>query len=111
MIIQLDYWLTLNPTTGEKSEMPVYAESTCPAKHEDDASGSCKASPEASLPGAVRKSLLIGKTEYTLSMLDGRRKWNITYHHYSSVDMSHQASQDYGNCLLYSILLKVLYLK
>jgi len=91
----LDYWLTLNPNTGEKAELPSYGESTCPARPEDDVYDSCAYS-AGSLKGGVRKSLVIGKTEYTLSMVEGRRKWNVTYHHYSSVDMSPQSAQDYG---------------
>ncbi|CAL8124111.1 unnamed protein product [Orchesella dallaii] len=86
-----DYWLQLNPFTGEKSE--IHGEETCPAwssTHVNEES--CSADNPHK---RVLKNLLIGKTEYTLSMMDGPRKWNVTYHHYSSKDMNQQSLQDY----------------
>ncbi|ODN01595.1 Serine/threonine-protein kinase/endoribonuclease ire-1 [Orchesella cincta] len=86
-----DYWLQLNPFTGEKTE--IHGEETCPAWSSSRVNeDSCSADNPKRL---VLKNLLIGKTEYTLSMMDGPRKWNVTYHHYSSKDMNPQSLLDY----------------
>lgn len=94
-------WLSLNPYTGEKHEMPMDGGSeTCPKwsatlamppHYQNDPH--CPT--EESNKHSFTKPVLIGKTEYTLSMMDGPRKWNVTYHHYSSNDMSSQSLQDY----------------
>ena len=65
-------WLSLNPLTGEKYEMKANDDLTCPL-----ASGAASDPPEST------KTVLIGKSEYTISMLDGPRKWNVSVHiHY-----------------------------
>ncbi len=96
---KVDFWLELNPHTGEKSEVPLHGDWTCPAKsnndNNDNAQKSCTNTAEA-LPGIMKKNLLIGKTEYTLSLAEGRRNWNMTYRHYSSMDMSPQSEEAYG---------------
>ena len=80
----MDVWISLDPLTGEKTEIVSFDE-TCPA--ETSASSS---------PNAKYRSLLIGKSEYTVSMVDGPRKWNLTFNDYASADMNPQSREDYG---------------
>lgn len=77
----MDVWISLDPLTGEKSEIVSFGDTTCPV-----AAGS----------GEKERTLLVGKSEYTVSMVDGPRKWNVTFHDYSSIEMSQQLIQDYG---------------
>ncbi|CAG7727004.1 unnamed protein product [Allacma fusca] len=81
---KMDMWLKLNPLTGEKKEMKASDDLTCPLTSERE-----------NLNGGNSKSVLIGKSEYTIAMLDGSRKWNVTFHDYSSIDMNPQSMQDY----------------
>ena len=82
----MDVWLSLDPLTGEKLEIVSFGDSTCPASPETPKTG----------PSSKSKVLLLGKSEYTIAMVDGPRKWNVTFHDYSSVDMTPQLKQDYG---------------
>lgn len=93
--MQSDVWLQLNPHTGEKSEMPTHGD-ICPVKTEAEGDNDNHCSSSNGLPGIAKQMLIIGKTEYTLSMAEGPRKWNITYHQYSSMDLPPQSTQDYG---------------
>lgn len=100
-------WVHLNPHTGEKFELPFDADDgsgtddlwTCPAASYSNKPDHCK--DRSKSPEPFVKSILIGKTEYTLSMMEGgggttsRRRWNVTYNYYSAKDMSAQSLQDY----------------
>lgn len=91
---KLDFWIELNPLTGEKSEYAEHGERpTCPKSVKEDEAACHQKDPLH--PGKGGEGLVIGKTEYTISMAEGPggRKWNITYHHYSSMDIK---PQDYG---------------
>jgi len=86
----MDLWLSLDPLTGEKEEIFSFAESTCPAE-------SSKSGEEPFVPKDKSKVVLLGKSEYTISMADGPKKWNVTFHDYSSIDMPPQHAIDYGS--------------
>jgi len=92
----MDVWLSLDPLTGEKAEIVSFGETTCPASTDDTPSSGPG-------PKANSKVLLVGKSQYTIAMVDGPRKWNVTFHDYSSVDMNPKLVQDYGNLKSYYI--------
>jgi hypothetical protein len=95
----MDVWLSLDPLTGEKQEIVSFSEkSTCPVSPDEP---SKTAKPDKS------KVLLIGKSEYTISMVDGSRKWNVTFNDYSSIDMNADLVKDYGKLSI--LILVVIY--
>jgi len=70
-------------------------DSTCPAKtttKNEDSFGEEK----TQFPAPTFRNVLIGKTEYTLSMHEGLRSWNLTYHAFSAAEMSPGMIENYG---------------
>lgn len=74
-----DFFFKLDPKTGERQLMPGWDTSpTCPIPNEN--------------------AVYIGRTQYTLLMVDSRntqRKWNVTYYDYSANPLTKDMAQNY----------------
>lgn len=76
-----DSWFKLDPETGKKQQVLGW----------DDHSTTC--------PLDTKKVVYIGKTQYNLRMVDGKKpdtKWNVTLFAYSSNTMSNEELNNYG---------------
>lgn len=79
---KLDTWFVIDPLTGNKREILSFQglESVCP--HDKPFS----------------PSIFIGRTEYSLMLLDSRtreKRWNVTFFDYTSSTLGSQDPQDY----------------
>lgn len=79
---KLDMWFVIDPLTGKKREILSFQglETVCP--HDRPFS----------------PSIFVGRTEYSLILLDSRtreKRWNVTYFDYTSSTMGTQDPQDY----------------
>lgn len=75
----------MNLLTGEKTEVRENDDLTCPLAFDRDKSNPLKT-----------KTVVIGKSQYTISMQDGFRKWNVTFHDYASVNLNPQKPEEHG---------------
>ncbi|EFX77192.1 hypothetical protein DAPPUDRAFT_305906 [Daphnia pulex] len=79
---KLDMWFVIDPLTGEKQEVLSFQglETACPRNK------------------PLGPSIFIGRTEYSLILLDSRtreRHWNVTYFDYTSSTLGQQDPQEY----------------
>ncbi|XP_057371090.1 serine/threonine-protein kinase/endoribonuclease IRE1-like [Daphnia carinata] len=79
---KLDTWFVIDPLTGEKQEVLSFQglEAACPRNK------------------PLGPSIFIGRTEYSLILLDSRtreRHWNVTYFDYTSSTLGQQDPQEY----------------
>lgn len=79
---KLDMWFVIDPLTGEKQEVLSFEglESACPHNK------------------PLGPSIFVGRTEYSLILLDSRtreRHWNVTYFDYTSSTLGQHDSKDY----------------
>ena len=79
---KLDMWFVIDPITGEKQEVLSFQglETACPRNK------------------PLGPSIFIGRTEYSLILLDSRtreRHWNVTYFDYTSSTLGQQDPQEY----------------
>lgn len=77
---KVDTWFSVDPRTGEKQEVLSYdkVDKTCPISNSE--------------------SVLIGRTEYNIMMLDSKskgRSWNVTFFDYSANLMEAETRNDY----------------
>nr|CAI5824232.1 unnamed protein product [Callosobruchus analis] len=83
-----DTWFKLDPQTGKKQQILGW----------DDHSSTC--------PVDMEKSIYIGRSQYNLRMVDGKKpgnKWNVTFFDYTAAPMNKEDLSDYGNCRHISI--------
>ncbi|XP_077279454.1 serine/threonine-protein kinase/endoribonuclease Ire1 isoform X2 [Temnothorax americanus] len=77
---KIDTWFSIDPMTGEKEQLLSFhkVKDTCPLE--------------------MQNTIFVGRTEYNIIMVDSKhkdRKWNVTFHDYSAMQMKSDVMEDY----------------